>query len=267
MKDLIIRSVSGLLYVTLIISSALSSDFSFIIVIFLFSSLALYEFQRLIKYKSPVPFILFGFIVYQFYQQKLNPFLHLSLIGLAIGVNLLLTYFLFARKKIFLQPLQKSGLTLFYIVASGYVIIATSALESEITNGVSISMYLLIWVNNSFAYLFGRSLGKKLLFEKISPKKTWEGLIGGCLICFLAGFLLISYHPKYPFWTFPVLALITVATSTVGDLIQSKFKRQAKVKDSGSVIPGHGGFYDRMDSVLYTAPFIYLFLMLVSYVS
>lgn len=267
MKDLIIRSISGLLYVALIISSALYSDLSFILVIFLFSSLALYEFQRLIKYKSPLPFLLFGLIVYQFYQQKLNPYLHLSLIGLSVGVNLLLSYFLFARKKIFLQPLQKSGLTLFYMVASGYLIVATSALGSEITNGVSISMYLLVWVNNSFAYLFGRSFGKKLLYEKISPKKTWEGLLGGGVVCLFAGFLLISYHPKYPVWTFPFLALITVVTATIGDLIQSKFKRQAEVKDSGSLLPGHGGFYDRMDSILFTAPFVYLFLMLVYYVS
>jgi phosphatidate cytidylyltransferase len=67
--------------------------------------------------------------------------------------------------------------------------------------------------------------------------------------------------------TFPTLAAITAVAATVGDLIQSKFKRQAKVKDSGSLIPGHGGFYDRMDSVLFTAPFIYLFLMFIRYVS
>lgn len=267
MKDLTIRSVSGLLYAALIISAALTSDIIFITVIFIFSSLALYEFQKLIQHKSPVPFILFGVIVYQFYYVKINPYIHLSLMSLCIGINFLLSYFLLSQKKINLLPLQKSGLTICYLVASGYFIIATSSLDSSLENGISISMYLLIWVNNSFAYLFGKGLGKRLLFEKISPKKTWEGFWGGALMCFLVSFILIPYHPAYPFWTFPFLALITAITSTIGDLIQSKFKRQAKVKDSGSLIPGHGGFYDRMDSVLFTAPFFYLFLMIIAYVS
>ena len=267
MKDLIIRSVSGLLYVALITSAALNSDISFIVVIFIFSSLALYEFQRLIQYKSPVPFILFGVIVYQFYYQKLNPYLHLSLITICIGINLLLTYFLFSQKKIKLLPLQKSGLTIFYLVTSGYFIIATSSLDSSLENVISISIYLLIWVNNSFAYLFGKNWGKRLLFPNISPKKTWEGFWGGAIMCFLVSFILIPYHSNYPLWTFPAIGLITAASATIGDLIQSKFKRQAKVKDSGSLIPGHGGFYDRMDSVLFTAPFVYLFLMLITYVS
>ena len=267
MKDLIIRSISGLLYVTLILSSALYSDLSFLLIIFTFSSLALLEFQRLIAYKSPVPFLLFGIIVYQFYNQRLNSSLHFSLIGLSVGTHLLLTYFLFAHKKIQLSPLQKTGLTLFYLVTSGYIIVATSSLGSAIENGISISMYVLIWVNNSFAYLFGRHWGKRLLFPSVSPKKTWEGFWGGALACVIVSFFLIPYHPRYPVWTFPFLAGLTAVAATVGDLIQSKFKRQAKVKDSGSLIPGHGGFYDRMDSVLYTAPFIYLFLMLIRYVS
>src|SRR5210317_524932 len=152
MRDLIIRSISGLLYVILILFAALFSELSFILIIFIFSALALLEFQRLIAYKSPVPFLLFGVIVYQFYNQKLDPYFHLSLMGLCVGVHLLLTYFLFSNKKIQLLPLQKTGLTLFYLVASGYIIIATSSLGSAIENGISISMYVLIWVNNSFAY-------------------------------------------------------------------------------------------------------------------
>ncbi|MGA0895813.1 MAG: phosphatidate cytidylyltransferase [Flavobacteriaceae bacterium] len=267
MKELMLRSFSGLLYVALIVSSALHSDLSFILVIFIFSSLALYEFQKLINYRSPVPFLLFGLIVYQFYNLKLHPNLHLSLLGLSIATNLLLTYLLFAHKNITLQPLQKTAVTLFYMVSSAYFIIATSSLESTIANGVSISMYLLIWVNNSFAYLFGKRWGKTPLFIKISPKKSWEGFLGGAAMCLLISFTLIPYHPNYPSWTFPFLAIVIALAATVGDLVQSKFKRQAAVKDSGSLIPGHGGFYDRMDSVIYTAPFIFLLLMLIRYVS
>ena len=128
-------------------------------------------------------------------------------------------------------------------------------------------MYLLIWVNNSFAYLFGKRWGKTPLFIKVSPKKSWEGFLGGAAMCLLISFALIPYHPNYPSWTFPFSAIVIALAATVGDLVQSKFKRQAAVKDSGSLIPGHGGFYDRMDSVIYTAPFIFLLLMLIRYVS
>jgi phosphatidate cytidylyltransferase len=75
------------------------------------------------------------------------------------------------------------------------------------------------------------------------------------------------FTTDFPKWIFPLLAIVIITTATIGDLIQSKFKREAKVKDSGSLIPGHGGFFDRMDSVLYTAPFVYLVLKLSEYVS
>ena len=91
-------------------------------------------------------------------------------------------------------------------------------------------------------------------------------MLGGGVHVFLSSFLLVQFHPGYPKWTFPLLSLIIVGTSTTGDLIQSKFKRLALKKDSGILIPGHGGFYDRMDSVLFSAPFVF-FLMLLNYVS
>ncbi|GIS21627.1 MAG: hypothetical protein CM15mP122_1330 [Bacteroidota bacterium] len=92
-------------------------------------------------------------------------------------------------------------------------------------------------------------------------------MLGGGVLCFLSSFLLVQFHPGYPKWTFPLLSIIIVGTSTTGDLIQSKFKRLALKKDSGILIPGHGGFYDRMDSVLFSAPFVFLFLMFLNYVS
>lgn len=267
MKNLVLRSISGIIYSALIISAALYSDLSYIILIFIFSSFTLYEFQKLIEYKSPVPFILFSIIIYQFYNQKLNPYLHLSLLAFSTSISILLIFFLFSNKKIKIKPLQKTALTLFYPVSSCYFIIATSSLKSNIENGISISLFMMVWVNNTFAYIVGKLIGKKNLFPSISPKKTWEGMLGGGFLCFLSSFLLVQFHPGYPKWTFPLLSLIIVGTSTTGDLIQSKFKRLALKKDSGILIPGHGGFYDRMDSVLFSAPFVFLFLMLLNYVS
>jgi len=267
MREILVRSLSGLLYVSLIVSSALFSNLAFILVLFLFSALALFEFQKLLHYKSPIPFIFFSLLVYQFYSGKPNNSLHFGLLGFCVLINFFLALMLISKRSFEFPPIQKSGLTLFYLISSGYFIIASTKFESSWMNGITLSMYFLIWTNNSFAYLSGKKWGKTPLFPEVSPKKTWEGFWGGAFACFLLSFFLVYYHKDFQFWVYPILAIIIIITATIGDLVQSKFKRQANVKDSGSLIPGHGGFYDRMDSVLFTAPFVNLFLILVNYVS
>jgi phosphatidate cytidylyltransferase len=267
MRELLVRSVSGLLYVFLIVFSAYWSNLLFLIILFLFSTLALIEFQKLIAYKSPIPFLLFALLAYQFYNQTVHPTLHYSFLGLTIFTCLYLTYCLFANKAFPSAPFQRSGLTLFYLVGTSYFILATTELSASGKNFVTLIMYYLIWTNNSMAYVVGKRWGKTLLFPSISPKKTWEGFWGGVLGCVSISILLMMADTGLPKLVFPVLALVVVIAATLGDLIQSKFKREAHVKDSGSLIPGHGGFFDRMDSVLYTAPFVYLVFKLSDYVS
>src|SRR5699024_5073105 len=127
--------------------------------------------------------------------------------------------------------------------------------------------FVLIWSNDSFAYLIGKSIGKHKLFERISPNKTIEGFIGG-LICTLLVGLLIHYITQiYTYQIWLGLALVTGIFGTFGDLIQSKLKRQAGVKDSGRVMPGHGGLLDRLDSIIFASSFIYSFLVIVNHVS
>ena len=87
-------------------------------------------------------------------------------------------------------------------------------------NGITLSMYFLIWTNNSFAYLFGKKWGKNSLFPEVSPKKTWEGFWGGALACFLLSLVLLNFHKEFKIWVFPLLALIIIIASTLGDLIQ-----------------------------------------------
>tara|TARA_Y100000385_G_scaffold277824_1_gene325313 strand:- start:783 stop:1586 length:804 start_codon:yes stop_codon:yes gene_type:complete len=267
MKEFFVRSVSGLLYVALIVFSAYWSNLTLLIVVFVFSSLALFEFQKLIHNKSPISFVVFGILAFQFYNEQVPPAIHYFLLGLTLTTSLYLTYCLFKEKKLPSAAYQKSALSFFYLVGSGYFILATTKLSGLKDNYFTLLMYLLIWTNNSFAYLFGKNWGKNVLFPSISPKKTWEGFLGGGLVCLAIGLVLMFFTTDFPKWIFPLLAIVIITTATIGDLIQSKFKREAKVKDSGSLIPGHGGFFDRMDSVLYTAPFVYLVLKLYEYVS
>ena len=124
-------------------------------------------------------------------------------------------------------------------------------------------VFVLLWVNDTFAYLTGRLLGKHKLFERISPGKTIEGSIGG-LVFTMVGVIVFSHYTSWLSMTEAVgMGLIAVVFGTLGDLCESMLKRQAGVKDSGKLIPGHGGILDRFDSVLFAIPFVFVYLLLV----
>jgi len=130
-----------------------------------------------------------------------------------------------------------------------------------------LSLFILIWVNDTFAFIVGKSLGKNKLFEKISPKKTIEGFIGGMFFSLVASVVLAKYFVTEPVSKWLVIAIISSVFGTLGDLIESKFKRIAGVKDSGSIMPGHGGVLDRLDSIIFVAPIVFLFYQILYYVS
>jgi phosphatidate cytidylyltransferase len=129
-------------------------------------------------------------------------------------------------------------------------------------------VFVLAWVNDSFAYAIGKNFGKQKLFESVSPNKTIEGFFGGLFFTCISSYA-ISYFTNSSLtnsnWLF--ISIIVSVFGTIGDLIESKYKRQARVKDSGIILPGHGGLLDRLDSIILASPFIYLFLIFLDYVS
>jgi phosphatidate cytidylyltransferase len=121
-----------------------------------------------------------------------------------------------------------------------------------------------IWINDTMAYIVGSMIGKTP-FSKISPKKTWEGIIGGVILCIVVIALLGYFIPVakvigVKYWI--AIAVLCAIAGTIGDLFESKLKRMANVKDSGSIMPGHGGFLDRFDSLLFAAPMVWLYVKL-----
>jgi phosphatidate cytidylyltransferase len=128
--------------------------------------------------------------------------------------------------------------------------------------GIIIGFFLLIWANDTGAYLAGISFGRNRLMERISPKKTWEGFIGGILTAALVAWLLSGWLGVVdtPGWV--IISVIISIAGTYGDLTESMLKRSAGVKDSGSIMPGHGGFLDRFDSTIVSFPLVYLFISL-----
>ena len=128
-------------------------------------------------------------------------------------------------------------------------------------------MFVLIWINDSFAYLIGSNFGRQKLFESVSPKKTVEGFLGGVFFSAVGSYFIFKCTNNLDFSNWLIISVIISVFGTIGDLIESKYKRQANVKDSGNLMPGHGGLLDRLDSAIFVAPFIYLFLKILNYVS
>jgi len=128
--------------------------------------------------------------------------------------------------------------------------------------GIIIGFFLLIWANDTGAYLSGISFGRHKLFERISPKKTWEGFFGGLILAILVGWLLSSWLGVVSKNQWIIIGVIISIAGTYGDLVESMLKRSTGVKDSGTIMPGHGGFLDRFDSAIISFPIVYLFITL-----
>lgn len=129
---------------------------------------------------------------------------------------------------------------------------------------VLLGYFLMLWSNDTGAYLLGRKFGKTKLFPRISPKKTWEGSLGGALLTLITVGLISWLFDHYDYKVWLGMGLIIILFGSWGDLVESLFKRSLKIKDSGNLLPGHGGVLDRFDGIFISAPFVYFFLRLIS---
>jgi len=128
--------------------------------------------------------------------------------------------------------------------------------------GIIIGFFLLLWANDTGAYLSGMSFGRHKLWERISPKKTWEGFFGGLIIASLVAWFLSGWLGVVDRYHWVIISVIISVAGTYGDLVESMLKRSTGVKDSGTIMPGHGGFLDRFDSTIISFPLVYLFISL-----
>ncbi|MBE0668137.1 MAG: phosphatidate cytidylyltransferase [Bacteroidales bacterium] len=132
----------------------------------------------------------------------------------------------------------------------------------EFSPGIIVGFFLLLWTNDTGAYLSGSAFGRHRLMERISPKKSWEGFVGGLLLTLVVARLMSGWFGVADTMGWMIIALIISVAGTLGDLIESMLKRSLGYKDSGSIMPGHGGFLDRFDSVVVAFPMVYLYIAL-----
>jgi phosphatidate cytidylyltransferase len=256
---------------------------SFFILFGIFLIIAVFEFCGLVNINKTVPILFAGatyFLTYRIanatkgevllYSIRYNQNIEKIVLFLVLVVSIKCLLFLFNENQTTLNSYSK------YVYLIGYIILPF-LLITKIPFGkvgynpkIIISIFILIWTNDTFAYIVGKSIGKRKLFEKVSPKKTIEGFVGGVLFAVLASYIISKYYIEIVesntfIWI--ITALIVSIFGTIGDLIESKFKRIAGVKDSGTIMPGHGGILDRLDSVIFATPIIFLFYQILYYVS
>ena len=260
MNELTKRTFFGFLYAISVVL-ALQNYLWTTVLLGFFLVIGLQEFSTLtgLTYKRVLLPAFFIFMTSFLYH---NPSIDVKIVKIAGAFTLLVLFILFIYfifDKISLNELSRLYLAIFYLALP-------FSLALGIDKSLLLSIFIIIWASDTFAYLTGKYFGKHKLAEKISPKKTIEGVIGGLTGGLVTAFVIIYYTGwklELNLWQFIILTIIIVIFGTLGDLLESRFKRLAGVKDSGYIIPGHGGILDRLDSFVFVIPFVYVYLLII----
>jgi phosphatidate cytidylyltransferase len=271
-QNLITRTITGAIFVALIIGSLIAHPFAFAGVIYIIMILSVLEFYKLAKGNEIFPQKITGlfsgsviFILLALVSLQLIPPVFLAfttLLAMVFFVNAL-----FSEKPNTMNNLAFSILPVVYISIPLAMLVY---LTGPVITGdhphwhIAFGFFIILWSDDTFAYLTGMLFGKHKLFEKISPKKTWEGTIGGLIFGLIAAYILSLFFKELSLSEWLGAALVITVTGTLGDLSESLLKRKFSVKDSGTLLPGHGGVLDRFDSVLFAAPALFTYLVLLN---
>ena len=262
MRELIRRLLTGGVYVFILLAAVFLNSDAFDFLFMAFGLACIYEYKRITKLRGYYLFMAYLALWWLFIYLIQNKFTIALLLGATIGINIFLLTYLLSKKK---QKLPKSMTFIsgvFYIGGGCIFLTLIPYTTPEFAKMLITGIFLIIWMNDSFAYLIGKQFGKNKLYPSVSPKKTVEGAIGGLVFGLLAAVLIAQIDPLLSFYQWLLLATVVVITGNLGDLLESKFKRVAGVKDSGAILPGHGGMLDRLDSLIFAAPFAYLLIII-----
>ncbi len=279
MKNLMVRTLSGLVLVAVFVGAVLGSQWSFGALLLLILVGGQTEFYKLARETGLSPqrwmglavgVLLFAlnFIVFRQFSRSVTDEAGGAVLYLLLYIGLLLpTLFVCELFRRSATPLANLGATLLgvlYVAVPLSLLLYVPVLAGDgVWRPETVLCYIfIIWATDVIAYLVGMTFGRHRLCERLSPKKSWEGFFGGLAGAVATG-LAAAYALDANYWVWGGLALVASLSGVAGDLVESMFKREAGVKDSGQVIPGHGGVLDRFDALLLSAPYVFLYLLLV----
>lgn len=280
------RATTALVFVLVMMVGLLLNEWSFLLLFTIIHFGCWVEYQRLIaridpSYKNISTFhrygvMLAGWSIMLYAAGDMYHVADITLPGIGLAMGLIFAFALpiveiLFSKQLNMAHIRYSTLGLVYISLSWGLMINIRSVHEIWVNGngwpyqvglmVPLATIFSIWINDTMAYIVGSLIGKTP-FSKISPKKTIEGTAGGIILC-VAAMGSLAYAFKLPVMHICIIAAISAVAGTAGDLLESKMKRMANVKDSGNIMPGHGGFLDRFDSLLVATPFVWLYLVFV----
>lgn len=274
LKNFIIRTLSGIVMVATLIGATLFSKLTFVLLLLAITLGGEWEFYRLAKKAgtSPQRFVglLAGTMMIVAAAAALHEILAITAVLMVAFMILIPMPLIFELYRKSATPMANVGITYAGVIYVALPMALLTFFPMMLGNGEwkpwSVILYIfIIWANDVFAYLFGITLGKHRLFERISPKKSWEGFFGGLLGAMAMGFVAAKVlDANVAMWI--GLALIAAITGVFGDLVESLLKRSVDVKDSGSFIPGHGGWLDRFDALIFSVPFAFIYLVIVEFI-
>ena len=282
MKNFLIRTASGAVMLIVVLGAMLLSKWSFMALMsviaiggmwefYRFSQKAGYEPMKALGIFTGVVMLCAGLALSMFFDTANSGnalvLLVASIAALVLIVPLMFICELYRKSATPIANIATSLLGALYVALPMALLIVIPMLlgGGEWNPWIMILYIFIIWANDVFAYLFGITLGRHRLFERISPKKSWEGFFGGLLGAMAMGWVAaIILGASVPMWI--GLALVAAISGVFGDLVESLMKRSVDIKDSGNIIPGHGGWLDRFDALILSAPFVFIYACIYTFV-
>ena len=268
-KKLIVRTLTGIVFILATLLSVYFGPYSLAIFLLLIVILGLNEYNGLLKKMKHAhiqSIVYFGSISFLLLILVKNNVINERFVWLAFMFLLFLMIVILLRKRH--KPLVRMASSMFgmlYLVVPFYCIYAIAFFDGEtfllVYDGFfAIAFFCLMWSNDTGAYLIGKSIGRTKLIPKVSPKKTVEGTVGGFILTEITAIIIYYYSNTFHWIDWLSLGFLISVFGTLGDLLESLFKRSAGVKDSSNLLPGHGGVLDRFDSALIAAPIVLAYL-------
>lgn len=269
MSEFLKRTISGVLFVITIVGAILISHITFFIVFLGLMAACMYEFYILGLKAKIRPQALLGIFIgialfvwsYLYASGEIERITIFGFIPLIAGIFIVELYR--AQHK----PIHNIAYTILGLVyialpftLLNFMVINGSSFQMTYTPKILLGILFLVWGNDTGAYLFGVSMGKHKMFPRISPKKSWEGFLGGIVITTIVAWIITAFFTEINFKHWLVIGLISALMGVFGDLVESMFKRSIGVKDSGKFLPGHGGLLDRFDALIMVIPVVYAYL-------